>query len=290
MELSADLKKAVLTAQKNELTEYIIYKKLAAIIKDEHNNKLLAQISQDELRHHNFWQKLTNRSVRADKLKIFIYVFLARFLGLTFAVKLMERGEDLAQDAYERLKHISSEVEGIIQDENRHEKELLNVIDEERLKYIGSVVLGLNDALVELTGALAGLTLALQRTRLIAMVGLITGIAAALSMAASEYLSTKQEETEKNPVKASIYTGFAYILTVLFLVFPYFLFANVFFSLGTMMVNALVVIAFFTFYISIAKEVSFRNRFLEMAGLSLSVAVISFFIGMLIRNVFGIDV
>ena len=92
MELSTDLKKVVLTAQKNEITEHIIYEKLAAIIKDEHNSKLLAQISQDELRHHDFWRKLTNKSVRPDKLKIFIYVFLARFLGLTFAVKLMERG------------------------------------------------------------------------------------------------------------------------------------------------------------------------------------------------------
>ncbi len=290
MELSPNLKKAILTAQKNEITEHLIYKKLAAIIKDEHNSKVLAQISEDELAHHEFWKSLSGEPAKPDKAKVFLYVFMARTLGLTFAVKLMERGEDLAQDAYEKLKQVSPKVEDVIGDENRHENELLNIIDEERLKYIGSVVLGLSDALVELTGALAGLTLALQRTRLIAIVGLITGIAAALSMAASEYLSTKQEETEKSPVKASIYTGITYILTVIFLVFPYFIFANVFFSLGMMMVNALIVIAFFTFYISVAKEVSFKNRFLEMAGLSLSVAAISFFIGILIRKVFVIDV
>ena len=73
----------------------------------------------------------------------------------------------------------------------------------EPYRYTGSIVLGLNDALVELTGALAGLTLALQDTKLIALTGSITGIAAALSMGASEYLSTKSEDVDRSPVKAS---------------------------------------------------------------------------------------
>ena len=51
------------------------------------------------------------------------------------------------------------------------------MIDEEKLKYIGAVVLGMNDALVELTGTLAGLTLALQNEKLVGVAGLITGVA-----------------------------------------------------------------------------------------------------------------
>jgi VIT1/CCC1 family predicted Fe2+/Mn2+ transporter len=57
------------------------------------------------------------------------------------------------------------------------------MIEEERLEYVGAMILGLNDALVELSGSLAGFTLALQDSKLVAMVGMITGIAAALSMA-----------------------------------------------------------------------------------------------------------
>ena len=53
------------------------------------------------------------------------------------------------------------------------EKALLEMLDEERLKYVGSMVLGLNDALVELTGSLAGFTFAMQNTKLIALSGLI---------------------------------------------------------------------------------------------------------------------
>ncbi len=114
----------------------------------------------------------------------------------------------------------------VMDDEDAHEQQILALLDEEHLRYTGSMVLGLNDALVELTGALAGFTLALQDTRLIALTGSITGIAAALSMAASEYLSTKAEGMGKDPLKAALYTGIAYILTVLLLIAPYLLFAN----------------------------------------------------------------
>jgi VIT1/CCC1 family predicted Fe2+/Mn2+ transporter len=202
----------------------------------------------------------------------------------------MESGEDLAQDIYKSVVGISPKVESIIRDEERHEKELIELIDEERLKYISSMVLGLNDALVELTAALAGFTLALQNGRLIGVVGLITGIAASMSMAASEYLSTKQEETDKDPIKASIYTGIAYICTVILLVSPYFFFKNIFFSLGLVVAMALFIILLFTFYISVAKGLNFRKRFIEMAGLSLSIASATFFIGLAIRKVFGVGI
>lgn len=288
--LSADLKEKVLLAQKNEITEYHIYKRLASIVKNKNNSEVLVNISKDELEHYEYWKSLTHTEVPADKIKIFFYVFTARVFGLTFAIKLMEKGEDMAQSTYDKLLEISSKVKDIIQDESKHESELIAFIDEERLKYVSSMVLGLNDALVELTGALVGFTLALQNARLVAIVGLITGIAASMSMAASEYLSTKQEDTEKNPLKASIYTGFAYVLTVIILVLPYFIFSNIFLCLSLVITGALLIVLLFTFYISVAKGLSFKHRFFEMAGISLSIAAINFFIGLIIRNVFGIEI
>ena len=164
------------------------------------------------------------------------------------------------------------------------------MLDEERLQYAGSVVLGLNDALVELTGALAGLTLALQNTKLIALSGLITGIAASMSMAASEYLSTRSEKTNKEPIRAAIYTGIAYIGTVTLLVLPYLLFENYYIDLAITMTVAVLIIAVFNYYISIAKGESFKTRFLEMAGLSLGVATFSFIIGFFIRKWLDIEI
>ena len=170
-----------------------------------------------------------------------------------------------------------------------NEEKLIEMIDEERLQYMGSVVLGLNDALVEFTGALAGFTLALNDTKLIALTGSITGIAAALSMASSEYLSTKSEKTyNKRPVKAAIYTGIAYIITVVALVGPFILLSSPVLALCIMLVMALLIIAFFNYYYAIARNESFKRRFTEMAVLSFSVAGISFLIGYLLKAVTGV--
>jgi VIT1/CCC1 family predicted Fe2+/Mn2+ transporter len=283
------LRAKILVFQKSEITEHIIYKKLSRVVKDKKNKKILNQISADELRHYKFWESYSKKEIKPDKLKIWFYYVLARLFGLTFAVKLMEKGETDAAEVYEAMANDMPDVKSVMQDELNHEKELLNLIDEERLKYVGSVVLGLNDALVELTGALAGLTLALREIKLVAVAGLVTGIAASLSMAASEYLSTKSDG-DKDPIKASIYTGIAYFFTVLFLIFPYLIFSNPYFCLGIALFNAIIVIFIFTFYVSVAQEVNLLKRFTEMAAISLGVAALSFVIGFFIRNFFGIDV
>ena len=287
--MDKDLKKKILGAQKSEITEHLIYKILALKVKSKNNKAVLEQISGDELKHYRFWRDLSKQELEPNKFKVIFYVFIARVFGLAFGVKLMEKVEIGAQADYNKLKGFVPDIEEIIDDEIRHEKELLGLVNEAHLEYSGSVVLGLNDALVELTGALAGLTLALQNTRLVALVGLITGVAAAMSMAVSEYLATKEEANSKNPFKASIYTGIAYIFTVFFLIFPYFILTNIFMCLGWVVINAVLVIFIFTFYTSVAKGVNFKKRFAQMVVISLGVAAISFFVGLLVRSIWGIE-
>lgn len=287
--LDVKIKSRILEAQKNEITEHFIYAKLSGLLKDRERAAILKQISEEELKHYELWKTFSTQDVAADKVKVFFYVLVSRLFGLTFGLKLMEKGEDSAQDIYDGLKVISPQVDEVIADENAHENQLISLIDEERLKYVSSIVLGLNDALVELTGALVGFSLALQNTRLVSIVGLITGIAASLSMAASEYLSTRQEETDKSPLKACIYTGIAYVGTVIILVSPYFIFKNIYLALSLVLIAAVSIIYIFTYYISVAKELNFKKRFMEMAGISLGIAAINFLIGLIVRQVFGID-
>ena len=288
--LTKSIEKAVLIAQRTEITEHFVYDKLARAIRNPHNKRVLKRIADDELEHYNFWRGYTHRDANPCRWTIWKYYLVSRIFGITFGLKLMERGEEKARRTYEKIsKHIPS-AKQIEKDEQVHEKALIDLIDEERMRYVGSMVLGLNDALVELTGALAGFTLALQNTRLIAMVGFITGIAASLSMGASEYLSTKSEGGPQNPVKASVYTGSAYVLTVLFLIFPYLIFANYYVCLAFMLANAVIVILIFTFYISVAKDTPFSKRFFEMAGISLGIAALTFFIGFLVRMTCKIDI
>jgi VIT1/CCC1 family predicted Fe2+/Mn2+ transporter len=283
-------KNKMLRAQKNEITEHFIYQRLSDSVKDPHNKEVLSRISKDELKHYNFWKSYTQAEVKPSRLKIVSYYLLSKIFGLTFGIKLMETGEGHARLTYQQITKIVPEAEQILRDEAAHEKELIELLDEERLKYVGSMVLGLSDALVELTGALAGFTLALQNTRLIALTGIITGIAASLSMSASEYLSTKTEENGKSPIKASMYTGLAYVLTVLLLIFPFLVFDNYFLCMGISLVNAILVVFVFTFYLSVAQDLSFTKRFLEMVVICLGVASISFAIGFVVRHLFNIDI
>jgi vacuolar iron transporter family protein len=149
--------------------------------------------------------------------------------------------------------------------------------------YNGAIVLGLNDALVELSGALVGLSFALANSKTIATVGLITGFAASLSMAASEYLSAK-EDKNKNPVKAAAYTGMAYILAVIALVLPYFLLKNVYAATAVMFGLVVLIIAGYTRYASKIHNESFRSKFFSMLAITISVSVISFVFGSLVKN------
>jgi len=291
MQLTEDICKKVILFQQTEITEYHIYKRLAKRIKSPENAKILDQIAEDEKRHYEGWKEYTHEDVQPRWFFVWFYYLISIVFGFTFGVKLMEMGEEKAQENYAAVAAVIPEATKYQNEEDKHEQQLIEMLDEERLQYAGSVVLGLNDALVELTGALAGLTLALQNGKLIALSGLITGIAASLSMAASEYLSTRSEQTNKHPVRAAIYTGIAYIITVALLVLPYLLMPENFYAdLAIALTTAVIIIAVFNYYISIAKGESFRARFLEMAGLSLGVATFSFIIGYFIRQWLGIEI
>jgi VIT1/CCC1 family predicted Fe2+/Mn2+ transporter len=280
-----------LKQQRAEITEYHVYQGLSKLAKDEHNKSTLSKIAADELKHYHIWKKITGQEVKPNLRKAQYYIWLARIFGLSFSLKLMERGEVNAHAFYEEAKQLLPEVGDIQKEEEDHEHELINILKDNRLSYVGAIVLGLNDALVELTGTLTGLTFAFGNNEVIGITGLIMGIAAALSMASSGYLASQEDEEVKdiNPIIAAVYTGLAYLITVFLLVFPYFVFSNGLVALGVMLLVTLMIIAGYNYYISVAKEVSFRKRFLSMASISIGVAAISFAIGFVVKKYFGFD-
>lgn len=287
--MNTSQKQALLTEQKHEITAYHIYSKLASRVKSKENADVLVKISLEEKRHYEELCLLTGEAVKPNKVLVYFYYWISLIFGITFGLKLLEKTEDKAQDAYDPLQDQFVVIKDIMSEEDQHEQALIAMINEEKLNYIGSIVLGLNDALVELTGALAGYTFAFQNTRLIALTGLITGISAAFSMASSEYLSTKHEGGE-NALQSAVYTGLTYLGTVVVLIAPFLLITNPFISLIVTLVLAVLVIAIFNFYISVAKDTPFKQRFFEMSAISLGVAGISFLIGVLVKTFLGIDV
>jgi len=289
MYMNAEWKKKLISAQRAEITEYHIYTQLADRTKDENNAAVLRRIGNEEKKHADYWKTKTGVEVQPNGWKIFKTVTMARFLGLSFVLKQMEKNEGTGSKAYDDLANDFPETKMISEDEKRHEKELLNMLDEEGLKYVGSIVLGLNDALVELTGALAGFTLALGDTRIISLVGLVTGISAALSMAASDYLSSKAEGDDKAK-KSAVYTGVAYFFTVIFLILPFLLLTDKFIALPITLAIAVLIIFGFNYYISVAKDLNFKARFFEMTFISLGVATFSFLVGYGLKLMLGVNV
>jgi VIT1/CCC1 family predicted Fe2+/Mn2+ transporter len=280
----------LLVLQKNEITEYHIYTKIAAITPEPGNRDVLLRIAEEERGHYRIWRRYTGRDIDPDRLRVLFYYLAARIFGMTFAIKLMEGVEQRAQKTDPSLSALVPELPKMLANEESHERELIALLDEERLKYIGSVVLGLNDALIEFTGTLAGLTFALQNTRIIAVAGLITGVAASLSMGASEYMSQRSDGSSTDPFKASVYTGATYVLTVVLLILPFLLIPNPYVALVFTLLGAVVVIFLFTFYISVAKDLPFWRRFYEMATICLGIAAISFVIGLVIRVFLNVNV
>ncbi|MNT09352.1 VIT family protein [compost metagenome] len=278
-------------AQIDEELGSIIYKFMANREKNETNKSILEKMSNDEKRHSIFWMAHTKKELKPNIFMVLFLKFLTITLGFTFVVKVMQKAEQVSADTYEKLKKELPDVAQILEDERRHENELYSMLDEEKLHYVGAIVLGLNDALVELTGAIAGVTFALANTKLVAMTGIITGVSATLSMAASNYLA-ERANGNNNALKSSIYTGIAYLVTVVFLVLPYLLLPDNLYILafGIMITIVLLIIFFFNYYISVAKEEKFFKNFITMALISISVALISFVIGTLAKNFIGIDV
>jgi vacuolar iron transporter family protein len=289
MESNPQILELIKAFQKNEITEHYIYKKLALKEKSEENRKILEQIANEEKSHYDYFKRFTNQEISPNHFRIFLFTWIIRIMGITFGIKLMEKGEQKAQFRYAAVLVDYPDTQRIINEEDEHEDKLIALIQEERLNYVGSIVLGLNDALVELTGALAGLSFGLQNTKLIAFAGLITGVAAGFSMAAAEFLSQKHEGAA-NPFKSATYTGIAYFITVGLLIIPYLIASNYLFCLFMTLTIAILIILFFNYYISVAKDLPFKQRFFEMAVISIGVSAVTFGVSVLIKKYFGIEI
>ena len=281
---------AVITKfQKDEITATKLYKYLAEKEKNADNKKVLKEMASVEQAHYDSWLAISDTEVKANYPKLLFFMLISSLLGITFAIKYLERGEVKGIKGYRHAASELPEAETMVKDEERHEKMLIALIDEERLRYVASIVLGLNDALVELTGAIAGFTFAFNDTRTIALTAIITGVAATLSMAASNYLAQKADDNS-DALKEAIYTGIAYLITVILLVLPYLLIGNKMLALSATLCVVVLIIMFFSYYVHITKTVPFFSRFLEMALICFAVTAISYLIGILAKNFLGLDI
>ncbi|MBR6738156.1 MAG: rubrerythrin family protein, partial [Oscillospiraceae bacterium] len=123
--------------QQSELTESAIYEKIARFAKGEENKETLRRLAREEQAHYQIWKSYTGIEMKPESGKVLRYTLMARIFGFTFAVKLMERGEEGAQEEYAILAEEVEESAVIREQEKEHEQALLGMLDEERLQYVG---------------------------------------------------------------------------------------------------------------------------------------------------------
>ncbi|MBI1976469.1 MAG: VIT1/CCC1 transporter family protein [Candidatus Omnitrophica bacterium] len=279
----------------SEYLDYITYQELAKVESVPEFRKILEQLIQHELDDYRFWLQFSSKKkFTVSPIRIFFLKIMRRLLGLTFTAKFIEGNEKKAIRNYTEFLATAEEptrarIQAIIEHERWHEREMINQVKEERVEFIGSIILGLNDGLIELTGALVGFSFALLNTRLAALAGLITGIAASLSMASSAFLQARHEKG-KEPRKAALYTGFSYITVVLLMVLPFLTIQNLWGALGTMSAIAFLVIGFTSYYTSVLFERDFKRQLGEMILFSFGVAFITFLIGSAFRAFSGVQI
>lgn len=294
IELTKKQKKYLIKFQRMEVTERRLYLAIAKKVhRNAHNKEVILRIADEEKKHYQIWKKYSQRDVAPNYWAVVLGLLFTHIIGYTFVLKWMEMKADhlFTEENLVLLSPVIPEVELVImKDEHRHETEILDMLDQNYLRFIGSIVLGLNDALVEMIGSLAGFTLAYQDAKLVAVTGFITGVAASLSMAASEYLSLKSEG-RSDAVLASIFTGAAYIIVVLLLILPYILLPNhIYIALTLVVITVLLIIFAFNYYMAVIQGTRFWARFAEMAVISLGVAGVSFVIGLLAKIFLHIDI
>ncbi len=280
-----------LKQQQNEINDYALYTAMARRQKEEYNRKVFEEIAAEEKEHYEFWRDITGKSLAPNRFLVGWYILLATLFGTSFALKLAEKREEDAEAFYKSLFESYPRAREIYAQEMKHEEELIDMLHDKKLLYAGAIVLGMNDALVELTGTLSGIALAFDKSMVVGVTGAIMGIAASLSMAGSSYLEAKESPVEG--ISAGVYaayTGVSYILTTLFLVLPFFLIDSIKVALVSMFAAAFVSIVLYNFYISVAKDQSFFRRTTQMFVITFGVALISFAIGYVVKHYFGVEI
>ncbi|MCX8199332.1 MAG: rubrerythrin family protein [Sulfolobales archaeon] len=254
--------------------------------------RALDKAALDEYRHYVFWRNIAGEcSSTPSTIKGFLLSLLLPLFGVTVIIKFIESMEKSGLELYREISlvkpELKEEVEKIIKEEEEHEASFISGLDEGRVKYLGSIMLGISDALVELTGIYSGALGVFANTLSAGLTGLLAGISAAISMAIASYAQAKHE-VGKAPKIAALYTGIAYLLVVLLLALPYFLANAITSAFAAMIVVALLVIAYMSFYSSVLFKKNYLREFIETSGLMLGVSTLLFMLGNALGQLFGV--
>jgi VIT1/CCC1 family predicted Fe2+/Mn2+ transporter len=281
----------------DEWSDYTLYDRLSKTVSsDSPFAGVLAELSATEHGHYEFWKKyVPGEEPNLGKLKLYWILFLRRFFGLTFATRYLDRHESSVVKEYQGLAELIPEgdraaFEAMVADEKEHEKAFALKVESSAVRYIAFVVLGLADALVEISGIHAGWLGLFDKTEIAGLAGVIAGGAASLAMASAAFAQAKQGFQGSARLSA-VYTGVSYFITAVILATPYFLTSNMLLALGSSLTLAVVILAITTWYSVVIQQKVFLKDFVEILAILFATTIVVFALGAFVSAEFpGIKV
>jgi VIT1/CCC1 family predicted Fe2+/Mn2+ transporter len=281
----------------DEYNDYAVYKRLAGYRtpKDSKLSLALNRLAQTEYGHYEFWKKfIPDFQPKLNTWKVNLILLLRTIFGVTFAVRYLERHESVVIDYYNSIANLIPQedkqfFETMLSDEQEHEKQFSEEVESSAVRYISFVVLGLADALVEITGIHAGSLGIYNSTQLAGLAGIIAGAAASLAMASAAFAQAKQGFSGSARLSA-VYTGVSYFVTAVILASPYFLTRIMAEALSASLVLAVIIVALTTLYSSIISDKPFRRDFIEILSIMFGTTLVLYVLGYVIRVTVGITI
>jgi vacuolar iron transporter family protein len=278
-----------------EYRNLVLTREFAKSEKNDSYRALLNDLAQYEEKHFEFWKSLSGQDdYKVSSTVIMTYRIIRAIFGITFTLRLLEKQQSSLSDTmraylFENEHPRSREMEEIVHVDEVREDKLIRQFKEDRVNFIGSIVLGLNDGLIELSGALTGFSFAFRDHSTVMLAGFILGISASLSMASSAYLQARQEKG-KDPQKSALFTGVAYMVVVVLLILPFLVVPVIEGSIAIMILTVMAIVAGLSFYTSVIFNRNFSQSFREMLLFSVGTAFVTFLIGSAARYFLGIEV
>ncbi len=276
----------------DEYSDHTLYDRLSKTVgSDSPFSGVLKELAATELGHYEFWRKyVPGEEPSLGRLKLYWILFLRRFFGLTFATRYLDRHEANVVKEYEGLSRLIPEsdkpaYEEMVADEKEHERAFALKVESSAVRYIAFVVLGLADALVEISGIHAGWLGLFDKTEIAGLAGVIAGGAASLAMASAAFAQAKQGFKGSARLSA-VYTGVSYFVTAVILATPYFLTPNMFLALGSSLTLAVVILAVTTWYSIVIQQKPFFKDFVEILAILFATTIVVFALGSLVSAAF----
>lgn len=286
---------------KDEYGDYEIYRHLALYHKDArraHRRKLgdvFQRLSETEYKHYEFWKKYSPRTeAKVSRLKLYGIIIFEAIFGATFAVKFLERHEESTLRQYRHIgeripQEDKSRFEQMVKEEQELEVSLAQEVQSNFVKYMSFIVLGLADAIVEISGIHAGSLGIYSSTRLTGLAGIIAGAAASIAMATAAYAQAKQS-FRGSPKISAVMTGVSYFVSAACLAAPYFIETDPIYAMSASLSIAVVILLLTTYYNAVISTTHFLREFLELAGIMFGATLALYILGEIMRFYFGITI